>query len=77
MLRLTLPRTCHCATTAQTPSILGIQEIKMALEEKNVESPPKTPEEIERQFKKVFGRDMTPVEKKIFMFPPELPKKEE
>lgn len=49
----------------------------MALEEKNVESPPKTPEEIERQFKKVFGRDMTPVEKKIFMFPPELPKKEE
>lgn len=30
-------------------------------------------EEMERRFKEIFGRDMTPEERKVFFLPPELP----
>ena len=35
------------------------------------------PEEIQRRFKKVFGRDMTPTERDVFFLPVEPPLEQE
>lgn len=49
----------------------------MTTEEKIEESSSLNPEEIKRRFKTVFGRDMTPAEKKIFLLPVDLPNSKE